>query len=55
MLFYILIVLAWMAGSYGVYSITQLGYSPWWIVVYGLATIALFVWLVVRANKKASS
>jgi drug/metabolite transporter superfamily protein YnfA len=52
MLFYSLIVLAWIAGSYGVYSLTQLGYSPWWIVVYGVLSILLFVWLVVRANRK---
>lgn len=52
---YLLIAFAWLLGSYGVYRITQLGYSPWWIVVYGVLSILLFVWLVVRANKKPAA
>lgn len=43
----------WALGSYGVYRLGKyLHASPWWIVVYAAATIALFIWLVVRANKK---
>ena len=50
---YLLIAALWLLGSYGVYRITQLGYSSWWIVAYGLGSIALFAWLVARANRKA--
>ncbi len=39
----------WALGSYGVYRLAP---APGWIVAYGLGTIALFAWLVIRANKK---
>lgn len=44
-----LVFALWAAGSYGLY---RLNISPWWIVVYGLASVAVAALLVWRATKK---
>ena len=44
-----LIFVLWAAGSFGIY---RLHVSPWWIVAYGLASMAAAALLVWRANKK---
>jgi hypothetical protein len=45
----LLIFALWAAGSYGIY---RLHVSPWWIVAYGLGSVALASLLVWRATKK---
>jgi hypothetical protein len=45
----LLIFVLWVAGSYGIY---RLPVSPWWIVAYGLASLAAAGLLVWQDNKK---
>ena len=49
MKYLLLIFFLWAAGSFGIY---RLPVSPWWIVAYGLASLAAAALLVWQANKK---